>query len=105
MTRRRWIYPKGGDPVEVDPEYKPEPKNGDAVMWNDRLYQDANDPRYLSRATHREYMKRNGLTTMDDFKGEWAGAEKKRQAAFQGIAPERKQQIAQAFDRLASRRK
>jgi hypothetical protein len=50
-------------------------------------------------------MKRNGLTTMDDFKGEWANAEKKRQSAFQGVAPERKQQIAQAFDRLASRRK
>ena len=105
MTRRRWIYPKNGGPVEVDLDYRPEPRNGDAVMWNDRIYQDANDPRYSSRVSHREYMRRNGLTTMDDFKGEWANAEKKRQATFQGIDPNRKQQIAEAFHRVASRRK
>lgn len=105
MTRRRWIYPKGGDPVEVGLDYNPEPRNNDAVLWNDRIYQDANDPRYSSRAAHRAYMKQHGLTTMDDYKGEWAAAEKKRQAAFQGIDPNRRQQIAQAMDRVASRRK
>jgi putative FmdB family regulatory protein len=31
-----------------------------------------------SRSKHREYMKRNGLTTADDFKGAWAKAEKER---------------------------
>ena len=31
-----------------------------------------------SRTKHREYMKRNNLTTVDDFKGTWAAAEKQR---------------------------
>lgn len=31
-----------------------------------------------SRTKHREYMKRTGMTTADDFKGEWARAEKER---------------------------
>lgn len=31
-----------------------------------------------SRTKHREYMKRNGLTTSDDFTGAWQKAEKER---------------------------
>lgn len=33
-----------------------------------------------TRTKHREYMKRNNLTTMDDFQGSWAKAEKERDA-------------------------
>jgi putative FmdB family regulatory protein len=32
-----------------------------------------------SRTKHREYMKRHGLTTMDDFKGPWKDALKDRE--------------------------
>lgn len=32
-----------------------------------------------SRAKHREYMRRNDLTTIDDFKQEWADAPRKRE--------------------------
>jgi hypothetical protein len=32
-----------------------------------------------SRSKHREFMKRTGLTTSDDFKGEWTKASKERQ--------------------------
>jgi len=33
-----------------------------------------------SRTKHREYMKANNLTVMDDFKGTWAKAQKEREA-------------------------
>lgn len=33
-----------------------------------------------SRSKHREYMKRKGLTTIDDYTQTWAKAEKERQA-------------------------
>lgn len=37
-----------------------------------------------SRSKHREYMKRNGLTVAEDYKGEWAQAQNQREARMQG---------------------
>lgn len=37
-----------------------------------------------SRTKHREYMRRTGLTTVDDFKGTWKKAEEERTALRQG---------------------
>lgn len=37
-----------------------------------------------SRSKHREYMKRNGLTIADDYKGEWKNAAKEREQRFTG---------------------
>lgn len=37
-----------------------------------------------SRTKHREYMKRTGLTTVDDFKGVWQKAAKEREEFFSG---------------------
>ena len=37
-----------------------------------------------SRTKHREYMRRNGLTTADDFKDTWAKAGQKRAEYYQG---------------------
>lgn len=37
-----------------------------------------------SRTKHREYMKRTGLTTIDDFKGVWDSAAKERKAVLDG---------------------
>lgn len=37
-----------------------------------------------SRTKHREYMRRNGLTTADDFKGQWKQAEQGRTELRQG---------------------
>jgi hypothetical protein len=57
--------------------------SGDSWRYNDRLYSDnpfrAPDGTVInSRAKHREYMRRNGLTTMDDFKDTWDKAAKER---------------------------
>jgi hypothetical protein len=61
----------GADAVEVPLDYVPPAPNQDHILWNDRQYQDANDSRFASRSQHREYMKINGLTVADDFKGYW----------------------------------
>lgn len=37
-----------------------------------------------TRTKHREYMKRNGLTMADDFKGTWAKEQKEREALRTG---------------------
>ena len=97
MTRRRYIQ-RGLDLVEVPLNYVPEPVNSDAVLWNDRSYQDANDPRFSSRSTHREYMRANGLTTFDDFKDSFRQAREKRLAFYRGEDASRKTDIARAVE-------
>ena len=99
MTRRRYVQ-IDGELVEVSPDYVAEPRNHDAMLWNDHAYQDMNDPRFNSRSTHREYMKKHGLTTIDDMHGEWKRAEKKRIDVRKGIDPTRKQDLISAYQKL-----
>jgi hypothetical protein len=59
----------------------------DNVLAGDRSYdglraQDGTD--ISSRSKHREYMKRHGLTTADDYTATWAKAEKAREAYRRG---------------------
>lgn len=96
--RRRFIQ-INGELVEVSPDYVAEPRNHDGVLWNDRSYQDMNDPRFTSRSQHREYMKRNGLATVDDFKGDFARAERERAAYYRGEDASRRADIARALER------
>jgi hypothetical protein len=37
-----------------------------------------------SRTKHREFMRRHGLTTADDFSGQWTAAAKEREAYYKG---------------------
>ena len=103
MTRRRWIYIKG-EALEVSEDYAQPLKAADNVMWNDRLYQDDKDQRYASRSQHREFMKRNGLTTMDDYKGTWEKDASKRTSTLAGKDPTRIRDVVEAFNKLSSRR-
>ena len=82
--RRRFIQ-VGLELVEVSRDYVPTPRNADALLWNDRSYQDANDPRFSSRSEHRAYMKANGLTTIDDYKGHFAAERKRRDEPKLGL--------------------
>lgn len=86
MSRRRWIQ-INGELVEVPQDYQPEPRSAKNVgaLWNDREYQDAGDPRYHSRTSHREYMRLNGLATVDDFKDQWKKQEAARIDSRKGI--------------------
>ena len=101
MTRRRWVY-FGEEAVEVSDDYVPESRNHDGVLWNDRLYQDDRDPRYASRAQHREYMRRNGLTTADDFTETWKRAAAEREKIQKGIDSTRKTDVNEALERVRS---
>ena len=98
MTRRRYVQ-INGELIEVPLDYVPPPRNHDSVLWNDRSYQDVGDPRFHSRTSHREYMKRHDLTTVDDFKGTFAKAEKQRADFFSGNDPSRREDIARALER------
>ena len=81
MARRRFIQIPGQGLVEVTDDYQaPSRQNADGVLWGDRSYEgmvatDGTD--ISSRTKHREYMRANNLTTVDDFKGQW----EKQQAA------------------------
>jgi hypothetical protein len=53
-----------------------------------------------SRAKHRAYMKANGLTTSDDFAGQWARQKQERDARLAGADSSRASDLAAAITRL-----
>jgi hypothetical protein len=97
-VRRRYIQ-RGLELVEVSNDYVPAPSNSDAVLWNDRSYQDAGDARFASRSQHREFMKANGLTTVDDYSGQWKRDREKRIAFYRGEDASRRGDIARALEK------
>ena len=106
--KRRFVQSREApyDFIEVTDDYSPDPRNADSTLWNDRSYDglratDGTD--ISSRSKHREYMKANGLTTLDDFKGTWAKARQERDRFFtQGpgnVRPDVERAIAQLQQR------
>lgn len=81
MSRRRWVY-IDGVPHEIGDDYVPEVRDHHRVIgdlhYANLQAQDGTD--ISTRAKHREYMRRNNLTTVDDFTQYFANAEKKRDA-------------------------
>jgi hypothetical protein len=82
MTRKRFIQdPETLELIEVTADHQPDSRAGDAALWGDRHYSDTRGPNgedLSSRAKHRAYLKSTGLTTTDDFKGEWSRAKEAR---------------------------
>jgi len=79
----RYIY----DPVTKEMVPGCSPRRGDSPLVSDRLYSDnpfiAPDGTLIdSKAKHRDYMKRAGVTTMDDFKDTWEEKRKERDAFY-----------------------
>lgn len=113
MTRKRYIWDdKLKELVEITPDYRSSAKGKDALnhlggLWGDRHYDGlrATDGADISsRRKHREYMRRTGLTTADDFKDTWARAKQEREHYMQHGGSVRKQDIRAAIDRLTNRR-
>jgi len=102
-VKRRFIQQPNGELLEVSLDYQSEPRNTDAYLWNDREYQDMNDPRFNSRSTHREYMKRNNLTTIDDFREHDARQRRAREDFYRGIDQSRRDDIARALEQQRGR--
>jgi hypothetical protein len=53
-----------------------------------------------SRAKHRAYMKANNLTTVDDFASTWKRDAEVRAARLEGHDPSRKNDLAEALQKL-----
>lgn len=108
MTRTVYVYRRNPDGTIERHEKDLEPLrlNADSgALWGDREYiglkaTDGTD--ISSRSKQREYMKRHGLTTADDFKDVWAKAQKDRDAYRQGLAggAVTRNDIAEAIARL-----
>lgn len=80
--------------------------SGDGWRFSDRAYSanpfKGHDGTIIhSRKSHREYMKAHGLTTVDDYRGEWNRAEAERKDWYEkGKDPTRKQDIIDAIHKL-----
>jgi len=82
MSGRKRYIAVGNKWVEVSDDFVQPPVGADHILWNDRSYQDANDPRFSSRTQHKEFMKANNLTTIDDFSQHFQRAAKQRAEFF-----------------------
>ena len=114
MTRKTYTYDpntktmrEGRGPSRVDGP------SGDGWRFSDRLYSAnpfvAPDGTVIdSKKKHREYMKRAGVTTIDDFKDHWARARKERDEFYTGTSEklkrERREDIARTIEQLSQRR-
>jgi len=109
VAKRRFIWSPADDClVEVSSDY--EQPGRDVPIIGDTHYDGlrATDGTPIdSRSKHREYMKRNGLTTVDDFKGEWAQAAQKRADYYtgkKGAGAVNRQDIARTIAALERRK-
>ncbi len=103
--KRRWIYDDEGNAHEVSQDFVAVMNNHDALLWNDRLYQDDGDKRYMSRAQHQDYMKRNDLSLVGDYTETWNRAAKDRADFFAGKDSGRKEDINRAIEKLNNGRR
>lgn len=108
MTRRRYVQDrKTGELIEVTADYQPELRVDSGALWGDSSYAGlrATDGTDIStRTKHREYMKANGLTTVDDFEKSWAKAQEKRERYFQEGGSFDRSAIERAIHHLQNRR-
>jgi hypothetical protein len=86
MSIRRFIQQNDGSLVEVDPNYIALLSADSGALWGDRQYANMGDPRFHSRTSHREFMRRTNVTTVDDFDNSWRESERRRLEYRQGQA-------------------
>ncbi len=109
--KRRFIQdPVTLELVEVTADYVApvrETAKNNGALWNDRHYDGvrATDGTDIStRAKHRDYMKRNNLTTVDDFKDTWSSAQKQRESFYTQGGSFKRQDIERAIHQVNNRR-
>lgn len=102
MTRRRYVQ-INGELVEIKDDYTPSLRTDSGALWGDRSYDGmrATDGTDIStRSKHREYMKANRLTTMDDYKDSWSQAREQRDRLFNQGGSFRRSDIERAISKL-----
>jgi hypothetical protein len=108
MTRKTWHYDEElGRLVEGPADRRIDGPSGDGWRFSDRLYSanpfKGHDGTVIdSKRKHREYMKRHGLASADDFKGTWDAAAKKRADVFTGKHDReaRREAVARAMEKV-----
>jgi hypothetical protein len=108
--RRSWVQIPGVGLVEKTRDNSPERQATDSILWSDRSYEGLTAPDgtdISSRSKHRAYMQSRGLTTIDDFKDQWANAEKARDAyRLHGIGGAvTREDVGRAIHQLENRRR
>ena len=101
MTRRRYIQIEG-KLVEVTDDYQAPQRKGNNIM-GDQHYDGLRAPDgtdISTRSKHREYMKRTGLTTADDFKSDWSRANEARTQYRQQGGSISRADVARAMEKL-----
>ena len=112
MSRKRWVYTEGGqplsEPLEVDMDWIN--TSGPCRISEEEVYGHAvaTDGTDIStRKRHREYMRANGLAMSSDFTQYWEKAEQKRARMLTGDFDhaQRTQDLVHAFNQLRDRRR
>lgn len=107
MTRRRYIQDRQtGELIEVTSDYQAPLRNDAGALWGDSSYEgmratDGTD--ISSRSKHREYMRANNLTTVDDFKDTWAKAQEQRERYYTQGGTFSRRDIERAIHQLQNR--
>lgn len=107
MTRRRYIQDRHtGELIEVTSDYQAPMRNDAGALWGDRHYLGAraSDGTDIStRSRHREYMRANNLTTVDDFKDTWAKAREQRERLYTQGGTFSRRDVERAIHQLQNR--
>jgi len=104
--RKTYHYDEATQQMVEGPAPRRGEGSGDGWRFSDRLYSAApfvgHDGTVInSKRRHRDYMRRNNLTTVDDFQGEWERKSKERAKFYtEGTdREERRQEVARAFEK------
>lgn len=107
MTRRRYIQDRHtGELIEVTSDYQAPMRNDAGALWGDRHYDGAraSDGTDIStRSKHRDYMRANNVTTVDDFKDTWAKAREQRERLYTQGGTFSRRDVERAISQLQSR--
>lgn len=107
MTRKRYRYdPESGEMIEIGADLPKRSASSTGALWNDRHYhglRTTDGVDISSRRKHREYMRRTGLTTADDFQTDWARAKQSRERYMREGGSVRKNDIVEAIQQLSQR--
>jgi len=107
MTRRRYIQDRHtGELIEVTSDYQAPMRNDAGALWGDRHYDGARatDGTDIStRSKHREYMRLNNVTTVDDFKDTWAKAREQRERLYTQGGTFSRRDVERAIHQLQNR--
>ena len=107
MTRRRYIQDRHtGELIEVTSDYQAPMRNDAGALWGDRHYDGAraSDGSDIStRSKHRDYMRANNVTTVDDFKDTWAKAREQRERLYTQGGTFSRRDVERAISQLQNR--